>query len=163
MLAALCERHSVEVAALNDPLVANSFEAWRLQRLKDIAYSQSNCRSPDQLIAQFRQCQTSTRTFMWLCSAGKSCDYPRRARDNGQLGPALWPEAFHAGLYSAGKLPEKPNCRCRYSRLSHPHHEMGFLRSPKLSSLSPLLLFNTTKSKMKRRPLSAVAALTTTA
>lgn len=44
MLAALCERYSVEVAALKElPLVANSFEAWRLHRLKDMVYERSEC------------------------------------------------------------------------------------------------------------------------
>lgn len=65
MLVALCERYSVEVAALKElPLVANSFEAWRLHRLKDIVYDQSDGRSSDQPIKEFRQCQTSNRSFM---------------------------------------------------------------------------------------------------
>lgn len=54
MLVALRERYSVEVAALKElPLVANSFEAWRLQRLKDIVYYGSDCRSADRLTTQF--------------------------------------------------------------------------------------------------------------
>lgn len=55
MLVALCERYSVEVAALKElPLVANSFEAWRLHRLKDILYGQSDYRASDRLMSQFR-------------------------------------------------------------------------------------------------------------
>jgi uncharacterized phage-associated protein len=65
MLVALCERYSIEVAALKElPLVANSFEAWRLHRLKDIVYDQSNARGSDKPIKEFRQCQTSNRSFM---------------------------------------------------------------------------------------------------
>jgi hypothetical protein len=65
MPVALCERYSVEVAALSElPLVANSFEAWRLQRLKDIVCCQRDCRSSDQPMILFTQCQTSNRTVM---------------------------------------------------------------------------------------------------
>lgn len=55
MLVALCERYSVEVTALKElPLVANSFEAWRLHRLKDIVYDQVNSRSSDKPIKRIQ-------------------------------------------------------------------------------------------------------------
>jgi hypothetical protein len=133
MVVALCERYSAEVAALKElPVVANSFEASRLHRLKDMVYDQSDRRSSEQPIKLFSQCQTSNREFY-------VAQHPLASRaiirGEHEITVSEW---LPCGLRHStpGCIPRE-NCRKNSPAVPlfpiwPPTHELVFLRSPKL-------------------------------